>query len=128
MNLQPRYDSISAQKEFLKTTQALVWKVGALTLKAGAFTPDATGRLKAGSAVVIEDASDLAVPYVDDATTPGTVYITANDVKLDANVNVIVGGLEEAYLDKRVVQKAEAGRVVASDAFITASNGRFKLR
>ena len=128
MNLQPRTDSITNQKEFLHTTQGTIAKVGGVTIKSASFTPDASGYLKAGSAVVIEAGTGLAIPFVDGTATPGLAYVTQNDVRIDQGVNPVVGALEEAYLKASVVQNAEAGRTLATTAFVTHSGGRFKVR
>jgi hypothetical protein len=122
MNLQPKRESITVQREFLNTTQGLIHKVGGITLGAG-FTGDASGYLKAGSAVVV-GASGVAVAF--DGVATGTPFITANDVK--AEEGQVVGALESAFLNEAVVTSAEAGRVVVTQAFIDASNGRFHLR
>lgn len=127
MNLQPKRESITTQKEFLNTTQGLIAKVGALTLTETNFasTLDSQKFLLAGSGVVLDE-SGVVKPYVDDATTPGTVYITAHDVKV--NGTVLVGAIESAYLKESVVTATEPGRVTVTQAFIDASNGRFHLR
>lgn len=122
MNLKPQRETLTVQREFLNTTQGLIHKVGGITLGAG-FTGDASGYVKAGSAVVV-GADGLAVPF--DGVATGTAFVTANDVK--AEEGRIVGALESAFLNESVVTSAEAGRVVVTQAFIDASNGRFHLR
>lgn len=130
MNLQPKRESIAGQKEFLNTTQGLVHKVGGITLDATAFTGaevSAEGYVKAGSAVQLADAEgSLAMPF-DPLVTTGTVYVTANDVKI-TDGNPIVGALETAFLKSSVVTAVEDGRIAVTPEFITASNGRFHLR
>lgn len=125
MNLQPKTDRITAQKEFLHTTQGTIAKVGGVTLDNGSFTPDASGYLLAGSGVVINE-NGHGVPFTEGAT--GLVYVTQHDVKIADNTNTVVGALEEAYLKRSVVTATEPGRAPITDAFVTASGGRFHLR
>lgn len=116
MNLQPRTDSITVQREILKTTQGQVFKVGGLTLDSAAFP---AGVVPAGTPVSIPTAGGKAIPWVDTAT--GVIpYVTTHDVIVRAGSDAIVGGYEEAYLDKT--------KVTLSDAFVTAAGGRYKLR
>lgn len=124
MRLQPKRESFIAQKEFLHTTQGLIHKVGGLTLKASAFTPDETGHVKAGSPVTV-GADGYAVPY--DGVVTGTHFILAHDVHVKDG-DAVGGALEEGYLKKSVVQAVETGRIAVTDGFITATGGRFKLR
>lgn len=125
MNLQPKRETITVQREFLNTTQGTIAKVAGLTLDAAAFggALDESGYLLAGSAVAMA-ADGTVTPWADDAT--GIPFITQHDVKVDGTV--IVGALEEAYLKRDVVTTAAPGRVVVTDAFIAAANGRFHLR
>lgn len=116
MNLQPRTEQITAQKEILKTTQGLIWKVGGLTLDATKFT--AGEYVPAGTAVVLPADNTLAVPFTVGAT--GTPYVTTHDVKIVAGSNPIVGAFEEAYFDKK--------KVTLPAEFITAAGGRYKVR
>lgn len=125
MNLQPKTDRITAQKEFLNTTDHTVAKVGGVTLDNARFTPDASGYLLAGSGVVIGD-NGLGVPFTEGAT--GIPYVTQHDVKIAGNERTVVGALETGFLKRSVVTVAEPGRAPITDAFITASNGRFHLR
>lgn len=127
MNLQPKRDTVTVQKEFLNTTQGLIHKVAGLTLVDTNFTGklDANGYLLAGSAVVLDDAG-VVKPFATTATTPGTAYITANDIKVDGTV--LVGAIESAYLKESVVTATESGRVPVNAEFITQAEGRFHLR
>lgn len=122
MNLQPKRESLGAQKEFLNTTQGLIHKVGGVTLGSG-FTADDAGYLKAGSAVELDE-TGVAIPFATGAT--GIPFVTAHDVKLTDGA--IVGVLESAFLKESVVTATEAGRVPVTAEFVTASNGRFHLR
>lgn len=117
MNLQPRTDSITVQREILKTTQGQVFKVGGLTLDSAAF---AAGVVPAGTPVSIPTAGGKAIPWEDTAT--GVIpYVTTHDVIVgNGRGDAIVGGYEEAYLDKT--------KVTLSEAFMTAAGGRYKLR
>ena len=116
MNLQPRTDSITVQKEILKTTQGQVFKVGGLTLDGSAFT---AGVVPAGTPVSIPEAGGKAIPWADAAT--GVIpYVTTHDVSVKAGSDALVGGYEEAYFDK--------SKVTLSAAFITAAGSRYKLR
>lgn len=138
MNLQPKTQDVTVQKEFLNTTQGLINKVGGLTLNETDFADrlDASGYLKAGSGVSLEsDGSVLPYALYDDdgdggATAEvfpsGIPFVTANDVKIEGSV--IVGALESAFLNKTVVETVESGRVVITQEFIDASNSRFHLR
>lgn len=114
MNLKPRTDSITVQKEILKTTQGLIFKVGGITLDGSLFT---AGIVKAGTPVSIKG-DGLAKPFADADT--GTPYVTTHDVEVVSGSNAIVGAFEEAYFDKN--------KVTLSAAFITAAGSRYKLR
>jgi hypothetical protein len=128
MRLQPKTDSFIAQKEFLHTTQGLINKVGGGTLKASAFTPDATGHLKAGSGVRLNAGDGLLYPH-DNGTTAGRLYVTAHDVKI-SDGDAVVGLIESAYLKSSVVGTVETGRVAITSTFTGHANaeGRYKLR
>ncbi|OXS77950.1 hypothetical protein [Domibacillus enclensis] len=95
MNLKPRIEQVSGQKEFLRNTVGMQWKTGGVTLDATAFT--AGQYVKAGTAVFKDTATGLFKPVVDGATpTPATMEaacLTANDVKVIAGSNPIVGAL-----------------------------------
>lgn len=129
MNLQPKRETVTVQKEFLNTTQGTIAKVAGLTLDEAAFggALDESGYLLAGSAVSMA-ADGTVTPWTDpgEGAAAGTPYITQHDVKVDGTV--IVGALEAAYLKRSVVTTAEPGRVIVTDGFIDASNGRFHLR
>ena len=122
MNLKPRTDSITVQNEILKTTQGLIWKVSGITLDGSAF-PE--GIVKAGTPVAVgQNGASLAKPWEKaDGTTitdAGIAYVTTHDVKVGPDNNAIVGAFEEAYFDKN--------KVNLSAEFITAAEGRYKLR
>lgn len=119
MNLQPKRDTVSVQKEFLNTTQGMINKVGGATLGEG-FTGD---YVLAGSAITV-GADGLAVPFTDGAE--GTSFVTAHDVKNEEGA--IVGALESAFLKESVVTATESGRVKVTQAFIDATDNRFHLR
>lgn len=123
MNLQPKREAITVQKEFLNTTQGLIHKVGGVTLGAG-FTADASGYIKAGSALIVNEATGNAEPF--DGVKTGLAVILAHDVKYEAGV--IAGAVESAFLNEAVVTTTEDGRVPVTEAFITASANRFHLR
>lgn len=114
MNLQPRTDSITVQREILYTTQGQIFKVGGVTLDSTAFP---AGVVLAGTPVSVEE-GEKAIPWADGAT--GTPYVTVNDVIVRAGSDALVGCYEEAYLDKK--------KVTLTPAFITAAEGRYKLR
>ncbi|QFG05683.1 decoration protein [Bacillus phage 035JT001] len=121
MNLQPRTEEITVQREFLFQTSGLIHKVGNVTLDASAFTD---GVVKAGT-VVVQGTNGLSTPY-DDATfgteggQAGTIYVTANDVKV-ADQNVQIGAIEEAFL--------RTDRITNGGTNLEANSGyRFKLR
>lgn len=116
MNLQPRTEQITTQKEVLKTTQGLIWKVGGLTLDASKFTVGEY--VKAGTPVVLPNDNQLAVPWTAEAT--GIPYVTTHDVKIVEGSNPIVGAFEEAYFDKK--------KVTLPADFINAAGGRYKVR
>lgn len=117
MNLKPRTDTITVQKEILKTTQGQVFKVGGLTLDSTQFP---AGVVKAGTPVSIPKTGGKAIPWTD-AATDVIPYVTTHDVLIGGDRgDAIVGGYEEAYLDKT--------KVTLSDAFVTAAGGRYKLR
>ncbi|QFG05416.1 decoration protein [Bacillus phage 031MP002] len=122
MNLQPRTQDITVQREFLFQTSGLIHKVGNVTLDASQFT---AGVVKAGT-VVVEGANGLSTPY-NDATfgteggQAGTVYVTANDVEIKDGQNVQIGAIEEAFL--------RADRITNGGANLEANSGyRYKLR
>lgn len=114
MNLKPRTDSITVQNEILKTTQGLIFKVGGITLDGSLFT---AGIVKAGTPVSIK-VDGLAKRFAD--TDKGIVYVTTHDVEVVSGSNAVVGAFEEAYFNK--------DKVTLSAAFITAAEGRYKLR
>jgi len=119
MILKPRKESITTQKEILKTTQGLIFKVGGITLDGTKFT---AGIVPAGTPVTVADGAK-AVPFVapaDGAALEGTPYVTTHDVKVESGADTVVGAFEEAYFDKNKVELPEA--------FITAAGGRYKLR
>lgn len=116
MNLQPRTDSITVQKEILKTTQGQVFKVGGLTLDSTQFP---AGVVPAGTPVSVPIAGGKAIPWADLAESV-IPYVTTHDVTVKAGSDALVGAYEEAYLDKT--------KVTLSDAFITAAGNRYKLR
>ncbi|AQU79725.1 hypothetical protein [Planococcus faecalis] len=116
MNLQPRTDSITVQKEILKTTQGQVFKVGGLTLDSTAF---AAGVVPAGTPVSVPIAGGKAISWTDLATDV-IPYVTTHDVSVKTGSDALVGGYEEAYLDKT--------KVTLTPAFITAAGSRYKLR
>ena len=128
MNLQPKTDSISVQKEFLYSSDHTIAKVGGITLDNGAFTPDASGYLKAGSGVMINE-NGLGVPFASgEGITSGIPYVTQHDVKIEGYTRTVVGALGTGFLKRSVVTVDEPGRSPITDACITASNGRFHLR
>jgi hypothetical protein len=129
MGLQPKRIDFTVQREYLDTTQGQVFKTAGLTLDASAFTGDqltSEGYVLAGSGVRLDSGTGLAVPH-DNGTTAGTLYVLVNDVKL-SDGDALAGAYEEAYLNRAVVTATEPGRIALSDAFVTASGNRFKLR
>jgi hypothetical protein len=128
MRLQAKKDSFIAQKEFLHTTQGVLYKVGGGTLKASAFTPDATGHVKAGSGVRLNAGDGLFYPH-DNGVTAGRLYVTAHDVYI-TDGDAVVGLLEEGYLNSSVVGTVETGRVAITGTFTAHANAenRYKLR
>lgn len=100
MNLQPRKETIIVQDEFLLNTQGVMFKVGGITLDGAAF---GDGVVKAGTAVMEDDASGLFVPYAE--TTPGTfepganVMFTAQDAVIKSGSNNVVGAVLKGYLN-----------------------------
>jgi hypothetical protein len=129
MGLQPKKVDFTVQHEYLDTTQGQIFKTAGLTLDSSAFTGSqltSEGYVLAGSGVRLDATSGLAVPH-DGGTTAGTLYVLVNDVKL-TDGDVHTGAYEEAYLNKSVVTRSEPGRIAITDAFVTASGNRFKLR
>lgn len=119
MNLQPRTEQITVQKEFLWSTDSLVHKVGNVTLKASAFT---VGEVVKAGTVIVVGADKLATKYDGATYTPaaGTVYVITND-RVMGTQNVQVGALEEAYLN--------AAKITGNHADLAVdSNYRFKIR
>lgn len=127
MRLQPKNEDFIVQKEFLHNTTGLIHKVGGGTLKASAFTADATGHIKAGSGVRLH--SDGFLYPHDNGVTAGRLYITAHDVNI-ADGDAVVGLIEEAYLKSSVVDVTETGRVRVGATFTAHANAenRYKLR
>lgn len=120
MNLQPRTEQITVQKEFLWSTAGLIHKVGNITLKGSTF---AAGTVVKAGTVVVVGADKLATLYdgVTYTAAAGTVYVTTNDRVMDGTSNVQVGALEEAYLN--------ASKITGNHADLAVdSNYRFKIR
>jgi hypothetical protein len=94
VNLQPRREEITVQREFLFSTSGLIHKVGNVTLDGAAFE----GLVLAGT-VVVQGANGLSTPYDGATYTPaaGRVYITANDIEVGDN-NVQIGAIEEGFV------------------------------
>lgn len=117
MNLQPRTDSVTVQREILKTTQGQIFKVGGITLDSTAFP---AGVVVAGTPVSVPTAGGKAIPWVDGVAN-AIPYVTTHDVLVgNGRGDALVGAYEEAYLDKT--------KVTLSAAFITAAANRYKLR
>jgi hypothetical protein len=137
MDLQPRSEQITVQKEFLYQTAGAIYKVGGITLNGSQFT--AGEFVKAGTAVAIDKVTTDgttettvpdASPYEPSSSTtiadPGQVHVIAHDVKIpEDGRNVVVGALEEAFLNRNKITGVAAAD---EDTFITDSNYRFKLR
>lgn len=127
MNLQPRNEQITVQKEFLYSTEMLSFKVGGITLDAAAF-PDGE-YVKAGTVVAIDAtgndtglARPLAAAPVDG--TAGEVYVVAHDVKVTRPVNPISGAVQEGYLHRDKITVSAA----LIDGLEAASNYRLRVR
>ena len=119
MNLQPRTDQITVQKNFLWSTAGLVHKIGNVTLQGSSFTSGVV--VKAGTVIVV--GVDKKATAYDGATytaAAGPVYVTTNDV-LMSGTDQQVGALEEAYLNKTKITGYHADLVVDSEY-------RFKVR
>jgi hypothetical protein len=117
VNLQPRREEITVQREFLFSTSGLIHKVGNVTLDSAAFD----GIVLAGT-VVVQGDNGLSTPY-DGATftaAAGTVYVTANDVEV-GSTNVQVGAIEEGFLRRDRITNL-------NDSLAAHSNYRFKIR
>ncbi|UAK17562.1 hypothetical protein [Sporolactobacillus terrae] len=119
MNLQPRFDTIYGQKEFMRNTQGMEVKTGGGTLLAADFT--AGDYVKAGTAVFLGDdglyhrwVPDGATPTPDTAKGAG---LTMHDVKIYAGQNPIVGILAAGH-------PLESKCTGVNDAFKTATKGR----
>ena len=119
MNLQPRTEQITVQKEFLWSTAGLVHKVGNVTLKGSAFTNGST--VKAGTVVVVgADKKATAYDGATYTTAAGTVFVTTTDRVMDGS-DQQVGALEEGYLNKNKITGYHADLAVDS-------NYRFRIR
>lgn len=102
MNLQPRKDTIVVQDEVLLNTQGVIFKVGGITLDGSAFNAGADGIVKAGTAVMVDAGSGLAVPYADAAgafPAGADVYLTAQDAVIKSGSNNVVGAFVKAYVN-----------------------------
>ncbi|AYP68824.1 hypothetical protein BpsM61_00050 [Bacillus phage vB_BpsM-61] len=126
MNLQPRKQEITVQREFLKSTEGLIHKVGGVTLDAAEFTAGADGFVRSGSAVSFDEDSGLAVPFT--AESDGIPYVLAHDVRIIEGQNPIVGAVETAFLDRSVVTDGDKVTVPVTDEFIEAASNRYHLR
>lgn len=117
MNLQPRFDTIYGQKEFMRNTQGMEVKTGGGTLAAADFTVG--DYVKAGTAV-FKDVDGLYHKVV--AETPATMTgagLTMHDVKIYTGQNPIVGILAAGHpLESKCTgvtanfKTATAGRIV----------------
>jgi hypothetical protein len=118
MNLHPRTEQITVQKEFLFATAGLIHKVGNVTLDGATFE----GVVKAGTVVVENPTTKISTAYNGASYTPaaGIVYVTAHDVEV-ADKNVQVGAIEEAYLHRTKITGYHADLAVDSE-------NRFKIR
>jgi hypothetical protein len=119
MNLQPRTEQITVQKNFLWSTAGLVHKIGNVTLKGSAF---ADGDVVKAGTVVVVGADKKATAY-DGATytaADGRIYVTTNDVVANG-ADQQVGALEEAYLNGSKITGNHADLAVDSEY-------RFKVR
>ncbi|GIO25102.1 hypothetical protein [Oceanobacillus sp. J11TS1] len=95
MNLQPTYQKIFGQKEFLRNTVGTEYKTGGATLDASAFTAVAeNGYVKAGTAVYLGE-DGLYLPWTDagEGDAREGAGLTSHDVKLVPNSNPVVGVL-----------------------------------
>lgn len=91
MNLQPvRGEQIIVQREFMHTTQGIVWKVGGVTVKTDSFP---AGVIKAGTAISV-NGEGFAVPF---NATHGNGYLLAVDV-VGKGV-IIAGAVMGGYAD-----------------------------
>jgi hypothetical protein len=95
MNLQPRNESITVQKEFLYSVEMLSFKVGGITLDAAQWADEEV--IKAGTIVMLP-ANGLAVPYATATRAGAEVYVTAHDVINRTGVNAVTGAVQEGYL------------------------------
>lgn len=118
LDLNIRRETIVAQNEILLNTQGMIVKVGGVTLDGGAF---GNVTVKAGTAVMMDGATGLAVPYADNAgafPAGAEVYITASDAVIKDGNNNVVGVYVKAYLNTSKLTGV-------TDAFRTATNGRY---
>lgn len=121
MNLQRRTETIIAQDEVLLNTQGLMHKVGGVTLKGSAFTGVANNVVKSGTAIMLESASGMFVPYADNAgafPANAEVYILAQDTPLISGQNPVSGAFVKAYLNESKLTGVTA-------AFKAATNQRY---
>lgn len=95
MNLQPTYQKIFGQKEFLRNNIGTEFKTGGATLDASAFTSvSENGYVKAGTAVYLGE-DGLYLPWADavEGETREGAGLTSHDVKLVEGSNPVVGVL-----------------------------------
>ncbi|WP_028976444.1 hypothetical protein [Sporolactobacillus terrae] len=117
MNLQPRFDTIYGQKEFMRNTQGMEVKTGGATLSATDFTAGAY--VEAGTAVY-KGEDGLYHPFdTETAATVAGAGLTMHDVKIYAGQNPIVGILAAGHpLESKCTgvtanfKTAAAGRIV----------------
>lgn len=123
MNLQPFRESITVQSEILLNTQGQIFKVGGITLDGSAF-PERV--VKAGTAVMKDEASGKFVPYADGeggAFPAGAeIYITAQDSVVRTLEGTVsdnpVGAYIEAYLNTSRLTGV-------TEAFMTETRSRY---
>lgn len=103
MNLQPRFETIVGQKEFLRNSVGTEYKTGGATLDSTSFTRALdNGYVKAGTAVFKDDVSGLYKLW-DNTPASGTeatakgAGLTSHDVKVFAGQNPIVGVLSAGH-------------------------------
>lgn len=99
MNLQHRRETIVVQDEVLLNTQGLIFKVGGITLDGAAFPEEI---VKSGTAVMLDEATGLFVPYADGAegaVGSTELYLTAQDAVNRNAAPIVIGAFVKAYVN-----------------------------